>query len=736
MRNLLNLAFLLCLSFQTNAATDITTPTVSGYWTLAGSPYRIFNDISVASGQTLTIQAGVEVIFQGTYSVTVTGTLIAAGSVGLPIQFHAQDATTGWRGITFNDSVAGAADLSAIDYSVISDMKAGGLVRVSANRKLDFKYCTFRNNNTDLYVMWVTGIININNCDFYDNSANRSIVDIQMGPNKSINSCNIYNNTTVFGIIRINPLSTIPSLSTVLIEGCNIYQNNCISLTGTESGSAIINWANNNVIVRKNRIYNNKSFSTGAVTMNGGTGDINGNLVCNNEHTNYGSCGAAEGGGGIRLTVNVGPNNFTVRNNIIVNNHSGYLGGGISVYRANVKITNNTIANNSVSSAFFDQGAGISVIQDSGTAQTIYIKNNIIYNNRKEGTGELSNICETGPGGGGTMLFEHNWLQRPLFLELGIWSSSTVHLGDTLTNVIGTIPGFVAPTLTCLYTESALAANFGLLNSSHCINTGDSTGTLPYTTDYNNIDRVKGTVIDIGACEFNSFCPEIISGITDICAGGVTTLSHSVSGGTWSSANSPMYVTVNAATGTVTGIKKGTAAIYYHVGGCVAGTNVKVNSLPTISDSGNICAGLTKPLSASIPGGTWTSSNMAAISIAPTTGVATGIDTGTANITYTTPAGCFHSVVMTAISCFTDVNEIEQANHMSVHPNPVTNTVYITTNKSSGTLFLRNITGAKVAEVDVRSRHSTLDVHSLPRGVYIAVWNHDGKSDTQKVIVQ
>src|ERR1035441_6757608 len=51
---------LLCCAVFVNASTSITTPNVSGHWTLAGSPYEVFNNITVNAGQSLIIDPGVE----------------------------------------------------------------------------------------------------------------------------------------------------------------------------------------------------------------------------------------------------------------------------------------------------------------------------------------------------------------------------------------------------------------------------------------------------------------------------------------------------------------------------------------------------------------------------------------------------------------------------------------------------------------------------------------------------
>ena len=64
---------------QTPIATTVCG-NVSGTWTLAGSPYEATCDLTIPSGQTLTIEPGVVVRFTGHYKFWVEGTLLAEGT--------------------------------------------------------------------------------------------------------------------------------------------------------------------------------------------------------------------------------------------------------------------------------------------------------------------------------------------------------------------------------------------------------------------------------------------------------------------------------------------------------------------------------------------------------------------------------------------------------------------------------------------------------------------------------
>ncbi|MFN5652960.1 MAG: beta strand repeat-containing protein, partial [Flavobacteriia bacterium] len=94
-----------------------------------------------------------------------------------------------------------------------------------------------------------------------------------------------------------------------------------------------------------------------------------------------------------------------------------------------------------------------------------------------------------------------------------------------------------------------------------------------------------GTNSDVAVLTINALpSAGTISGTTSVCINSNTTLSSSVSGGSWSSSNSSV-ASVNSSTGVVTGNAAGTATITYTVivGSCTntTTTTVTVNSLPT-----------------------------------------------------------------------------------------------------------------------------------------------------------
>lgn len=99
--------------------TEVATPTASGTWNLAGSPYYVPDSLVVPAGQTLTIEAGVDVYFGPTAGLLVEGNLQALGVLGSPVRFlgvaNAEDLGL-WQSIVFREG----SDASKMSYCVVA----------------------------------------------------------------------------------------------------------------------------------------------------------------------------------------------------------------------------------------------------------------------------------------------------------------------------------------------------------------------------------------------------------------------------------------------------------------------------------------------------------------------------------------------------------------------------------------------------------------------------------------
>ncbi|MBX2907977.1 MAG: Ig-like domain-containing protein [Taibaiella sp.] len=133
--------------------------------------------------------------------------------------------------------------------------------------------------------------------------------------------------------------------------------------------------------------------------------------------------------------------------------------------------------------------------------------------------------------------------------------------------------------------------------------------------------------------------PAAIGGTLDICVGGTSTLTGS-GGGTWSSSNTAV-ASVGSATGVVSGAAAGTATITYRTGAtCYTTAEVTVGVPSAISGAASVCKTFTTTFAHATGGGTWSSSDITVASV-DASGVVTGVNAGSATITYNISTGCF-----------------------------------------------------------------------------------------------
>jgi len=121
----------------------------SGVWTAAGSPYIVNGEIIVPAGETLEIQSGVEVNFQGHYKFTVNGELQALGTETDSIYFTTDIPATGWGGIRIESDEICSLSYCRIEFGKTMgeypDIHGGGLALLSSNASVS--NCVFADND-------------------------------------------------------------------------------------------------------------------------------------------------------------------------------------------------------------------------------------------------------------------------------------------------------------------------------------------------------------------------------------------------------------------------------------------------------------------------------------------------------------------------------------------------------------------------------------------------------------
>jgi len=139
-----------------------------------------------------------------------------------------------------------------------------------------------------------------------------------------------------------------------------------------------------------------------------------------------------------------------------------------------------------------------------------------------------------------------------------------------------------------------------------------------------------------------------VLGTDSVCLGMNTFLTNIVGGGTWSS-SAPLVASVTLDSGKVSGRAPGTVIITYLLPtGCRSSANVSVITFPNaITGNGTMCPGTTTSLSDVTAGGVWSSQNNGVATVAPASGVVTGIYADTVSINYSILPGCVVNMQVT-----------------------------------------------------------------------------------------
>ena len=289
----------------------------------------------------------------------------------------------------------------------------------------------------------------------------------------------------------------------------------------------------------------------------------------------------------------------------------------------------------------------------------------------------------------------------------GVWSSGTP--GVATINSGGVISPVTTGTTTISYTKSSCSVvqavtvitnNVAAIGGTSAICNTGGTGTATDATPSGTwsttasailtIGSTTGTITSVGIGSgvityTGSSCYQIrqinvgapipaITGPTSVCTTSTVTMADSMPSGNWYS-SATTKATVNTVTGVVTGVAAGTTIISYYKNGCLATTNLTVNSCARVGGNG--------------------------ASEAETEGFSYSV--------YPNPA--------------TSILNIEQNN----------------TNSSVLPVLVLNYVGSTVfsGEIAMTSGKGTLDVSRLAPGVYLIVLRSpDGTQEKFKVVVQ
>lgn len=245
-------------------------------WTLANSPYVVTGTVTLFPGYTLTIDPGVQVLFQANTALIVRGQLVAVGTPTQHIIFSSTDATpttTSWSGIQIGNQEGGSGNIAYSDISYAAT--AISVECCWSGGPLTIQNSGFSNDNVALggYAGWVT---TVDHCSFSNNTYAVENAD------KSISNSTFTNNT--YGLYSTERISVASSTFTgnqvALYGGRATLQYSTVTGNGTgvqaffEGFTTSYNTISNNTVgvilgeyqgasapVSENNIYGNTQYN-------------------------------------------------------------------------------------------------------------------------------------------------------------------------------------------------------------------------------------------------------------------------------------------------------------------------------------------------------------------------------------------------------------------------------------------------------------------------------------------
>jgi len=337
------------------------------------SPYLVNSMLTIAQGDSLFIEPGVEIIATSTNAgLTVKGKLITLGQRNEPVVFKAQFANTGWRGIDFTHN----SSFSKLNFTTIKDGRA------------------LLGTDTVGGAMFLNhGKVVMTKCLINGNSArNGGGISLDSASILIADSCLIAENRVRNHGGGIYTRNSALHLRRSRVAANGQFLESALNISGSGSGIYAVNSQLN--ILQNNIMFNDCNGWGGGIYVSQSVDSatiITNNNICNNS--------ADEGGGGLKLAFMVPPGSYNLdnnsfnRNSAVKNLIQPQAGGAISVNSASTLYLRNLIAwdnrgtseihdpNNKLSITYSDIASAVSVYPGIGNINQapLFIKLPDIY---------------------------------------------------------------------------------------------------------------------------------------------------------------------------------------------------------------------------------------------------------------------------------------------------------------------------------------------------------------------
>jgi len=315
------LFFITHLSFT---QTIIPGGDVSGTWIVSQSPYLVEGEINIPLDNTLTIEPGVVVKFNGHYKFIIYGCFLAEGNENDSIRFTTDDPETGWHGLRFLDTETNSQPVSRITFSVIEYGKSFGT-------------CP-DNSGAGIFISHSVPLI----------------------ANNTIRNNSATNGNADWGGGGIYCEYSNPEIRDNLITG---------NYSGHDGGGIYCGF--NSPLITNNKIINNEAAHRGGgiATFSFASPHIVNNEIADNEANSIGG-GIYQSGG-----------NSIIEGNTISNNYAAD-GGGIACYLSSSKLYNNLLTDNEAyrGAGFWNQGSSPNILNNTVINNVAYASGGGMYN--------------------------------------------------------------------------------------------------------------------------------------------------------------------------------------------------------------------------------------------------------------------------------------------------------------------------------------------------------------------